>query len=216
MFTLSGVYVNNNQVNPFQLDLNYRGYTASPLLGTPEGLSLVFVDGAGEPAFGDVVAWDLIPRIAIMDMALVPGSGPFGLNTLGAAVTVSTKDHGILLSCVINSRGSFASRQGELQYGGSSSNGLNWFVAGNWFREDGWRLYSPSQVRQIFGKLGYIKNKTSMSLGFSYADNNLTGNGSTDTRFLATNYRAVNTIPDQTWDRSPALTFNVTHSLNSH
>ncbi len=132
-------------------------------------------------------------------------------------MTVSTKNGrnspGVALSI---QGGSFGRRQGELQYGGSSSNGLNWFVAGNWFREDGWRLYSPSQVRQIYGKLGYIKNKTSMSLGFSYADNNLTGNGSTDTRFLAKNYRAVNTIPDQTWDRSPALTFNVTHSLNSH
>ena len=43
--------------------------------------------------FGDVVAWDLIPKIAIEDMALVPGSDPvFGLNTLGAAVTVRTKD----------------------------------------------------------------------------------------------------------------------------
>ena len=41
---LSGVYVNNNQENPFQPDLNYRGYTASPLLGTPEGLS-VYLDG---------------------------------------------------------------------------------------------------------------------------------------------------------------------------
>ena len=86
---LNGVYVNNNQENPFQPDLNYRGYTASPLLGTPEGMS-VYVDGVRQnQPFGDVVAWDLIPKVAIQDMALVPGSDPvFGLNTLGAAVTV--------------------------------------------------------------------------------------------------------------------------------
>jgi len=30
--------------NPFQLDINYHGFTASPLLGTPEGLS-VYLDG---------------------------------------------------------------------------------------------------------------------------------------------------------------------------
>jgi hypothetical protein len=30
---LSGVNINENQENPFQPDLNYRGYTASPLLG---------------------------------------------------------------------------------------------------------------------------------------------------------------------------------------
>ena len=36
----AGVFVNETQGNPFQPDLNYRGYTASPLLGTPQGLSV--------------------------------------------------------------------------------------------------------------------------------------------------------------------------------
>ncbi|MEI9972429.1 MAG: TonB-dependent receptor [Ignavibacteriota bacterium] len=215
---LGGVYVNNNQENPFQPDLNYRGYTASPLLGTPEGMS-VYVDGVRQnQPFGDVVAWDLIPKIAIEDMALVPGSDPvFGLNTLGAAVTVRMKDGrsapGTSLSI---DGGSFGRRDGSVEYGGSNSKGLNWYLAGNWFREDGWRFYSPSQVRQVFGKVGYSVGKTNFSLGFAYADNNLTGNGSTDTRFLARNYKAVNTIPDITWNRSPALTLNVSHSVNSH
>ena len=213
---LGGVYVNNNQENPFQPDLNYRGYTASPLLGTPEGLS-VYLDGVRQnQPFGDVVAWDLIPKIAIADMALIPGSDPiFGLNTLGAAVSVRTKD-GLSApgaSLTIDG-GSFGRRDGSFEYGASNSKGLNWYAAGNWFREDGWRLYSPSQVRQVFGKLGYSKSNTTVSLGFSYADNNLTGNGSTDTRFLSRNYRAVNTIPDITWDRSPALTLNVTHAVS--
>jgi len=215
---LTGVYINNNQENPFQPDLNYRGYTASPLLGTPQGMS-VYVDGVRQnQPFGDVVAWDLIPKAAILDMALVPGSDPvFGLNTLGAAVTVRTKDGrtapGTSLSI---DGGSFGRREGTFEHGGSNSKGLNWFVAGNWFREDGWRQYSPSQVRQVFGKLGYSNGGTSISLGFGYADNNLTGNGSTDTRFLAKNYRAVNTIPDITWNRSPAFTLNAAHNFNSH
>ena len=60
----TGVHVNEVQGNPFQPDVNYRGYTASPLLGTPQGLS-VYMDGVrlNQP-FGDVVSWDLIPRIA--------------------------------------------------------------------------------------------------------------------------------------------------------
>jgi outer membrane receptor protein involved in Fe transport len=215
---LNGVYVNNNQENPFQPDLNYRGYTASPLLGTPQGMS-VFVDGVRQnQPFGDVVAWDLIPKVSIEDMALVPGSDPvFGLNTLGAAVTVRTKDGRSAPGTSISvDGGAFGRREGTFEHGGSNSKGLNWYLAGNWFREEGWRQYSPSQVRQIFGKLGYTKGKTSISLGFSYADNNLTGNGSTDTRFLAKNYKAVNTIPDVTWNRSPAFTLNVAHSLTSN
>ncbi|MBK1616852.1 peptide-binding protein, partial [Rubrivivax gelatinosus] len=41
---LQGVSVNDYQGNPFQLDVNYRGFTASPQVGTPQGLS-VFFDG---------------------------------------------------------------------------------------------------------------------------------------------------------------------------
>ena len=70
---LNGVYVNEMQDNPFQPDVNYRGYTASPLLGTPEGLS-VYVDGVRQnQPFGDVVSWDLIQRNAVSEMALMPG-----------------------------------------------------------------------------------------------------------------------------------------------
>jgi outer membrane receptor protein involved in Fe transport len=214
---LNGVYVNNNQENPFQPDLNYRGYTASPLLGTPEGMS-VYLDGVRQnQPFGDVVAWDLIPKVAILDMALVPGSDPvFGLNTLGAAVTVRTKDgrNSPGTSFSIDG-GSFGRREGTLEHGGSNSKGLDWYFAGNWYREDGWREYSPSQVRQAFGKVGYTKGMTNISLGFSYADNSLTGNGSTDTRFLAMNYKAVNTIPDVTWNRSPAFTLNASHAFGN-
>src|SRR4029077_5849635 len=90
---LNGVYLNEMQNNPVQPDLNYRGYTASPLLGTPQGIS-VYMDGVrlNQP-FGDVVSWDLIPRIAIAETTLIPGSDPlFGLNTLGGALSIRSKD----------------------------------------------------------------------------------------------------------------------------
>src|SRR5687768_10111756 len=90
---LNGVHVNEVQNNPFQPDVNYRGYTASPLLGTPQGVS-VYMDGVrlNQP-FGEVVSWDLIPRIALSSTTLIPGSNPlFGLNTLGGALVLQTKD----------------------------------------------------------------------------------------------------------------------------
>ena len=70
------VHVNDNSGNPFQVDINYRGYTASPLLGTPQGLS-VYMDGVrmNQP-FGDAISWDLIPKSAIQGISLMPGSNP--------------------------------------------------------------------------------------------------------------------------------------------
>ncbi len=61
----AGVSSNDYSGNPFQMDVNYRGFTASPEIGTPEGLS-VFFDGIRvNESFGDVVNWDLIPLNAI-------------------------------------------------------------------------------------------------------------------------------------------------------
>jgi outer membrane receptor protein involved in Fe transport len=215
---LSGVHINENQENPYQPDVNYRGYTASPLMGTPEGIS-VYMDGVRQnQPFGDIVAWDLIPKIAISEVALMPGSNPlFGLNTLGGAVSIETKSGhsapGVSMS--VNG-GSFGRRAGEIEYGGSNSKGLNWYVAGNLFREDGWRQHSPSEVRQSFGKLGWIHGNTSVSLSFAYADNWLTGNGLQDFRFLEENYRSVFSIPDITWNRSPSLNLSVRHGVTSN
>lgn len=214
---LGAVHVNQNQENPYQPDLNYRGYSASPLLGTPEGIS-VYMDGVRQnQPFGDIVAWDLIPKIAISEMALIPGSNPlFGLNTLGGAISIETKDGrsapGATLS--ING-GSFGRRAGEFEYGGANSKGLSWYLAGNLFREDGWRVLSPSEVRQAFAKVGYMQGNTSVNLSFGYADNWLTGNGLQDTRFLARHWSGVNSVPDITWNRSPSVNLSLKHNLTS-
>ncbi|MBV9504172.1 MAG: TonB-dependent receptor [Acidobacteriia bacterium] len=212
---LNGVFINQNQENPFQPDVSYRGYTASPLLGTPEGIS-VYMDGVRQnQPFGDVVAWDLIPKNAISEVALMPGSNPlFGLNTLGGALSVQMKDGYSAPGWALTvSGGSFGRRQGEIEYGGSSSRGLSWYVAGNLFREDGWRQLSPSEVRQTFGKLGWRHGKTSIWLSGGYADNWLTGNGLQDFRFLAQHYSSVYTIPDVTLDHSPFVTLNLRHDV---
>src|SRR5207342_1201545 len=149
----TGVFINEIQGNPFQPDLNYRGYTASALLGTPQGLS-IYMDGVrmNQP-FGDVVSWDLIPRMAIGSTTLMPGSNPlFGLNTLGGALAIQTKDGRTSPGTAVRAvYGSDVRRSLEFEHGGSRASGLNWYVAGNLFAEDGWRDDSPSDVRQVFG-----------------------------------------------------------------
>lgn len=218
---LNGVYVNENQNNPFQPDVNYRGYTASPLVGAPAGLS-VYLDGVRQnQPFGDVVQWDLIPKVAIASMELIPGSAPvYGLNTLGGAIAVQTKD-GITRSGVAVSAygGSFGRRAVDLEYGGSKGP-WNWFTAGTLFHEDGWRVHSPSSVKQSFAKLGYNSGGTILSLSGGYSINTLTGNGTQDFRAIARTvglnhgYNSVYSIPDMTYQHSPFLTLNATQSLS--
>jgi outer membrane receptor protein involved in Fe transport len=214
---LSGVNVNENQGNPFQPDVNYRGYTASPLLGTPQGVS-VYMDGVRQnQPFGDVVSWDLIPRIAIAEVALVPGSNPmFGLNTLGGALSIETKDgRGQPGTTIQASGGSFGRRAAEFEHGGSNAKGLNWYVAGNLFHEDGWRVDSPSDVRQGFSKLGWQGAKTTIGLSFAYADNSLTGNGLQEQRFLARDYASGYTLGDVTTNRSPFFNLSVRRAVSN-
>jgi outer membrane receptor protein involved in Fe transport len=217
---LNGVYVNENQNNPFQPDVNYRGYTASPLVGSPAGLS-VYLDGVRQnQPFGDVVQWDLIPKVAIASAELVPGSNPvYGLNTLGGAIAVQTKNglgsSGISVS---GYGGSFGRRAVDMEYGGSKGP-WNWFAAGTLFHEDGWRVQSPSSVKQSFAKVGYLANDTAISLSGGYAIDNLTGNGTQDFRAinrtvgLNHGYNSVYTIPDTTDQHQPFLTLNLTQTL---
>ena len=211
---LTGVHVNEIQGNPYQADVSYRGYTASPLLGTPQGLS-VYMDGVrlNQP-FGDVVSWDLIPRLAISSTTLMPGSNPlFGLNTLGGALSVQTKDgrshSGTSLQAMY---GSHTRRAIEFEHGGTSGRG-DWYLAGNLFGEDGWRESSPSEVRQVFGKLGW-KGAGEVKLALGYADNTLNGNGLQETRLLDGDRASIYTKPDITDNRSAFVNLGTRHSIS--
>ncbi|HWY96879.1 MAG TPA: TonB-dependent receptor [Steroidobacteraceae bacterium] len=194
----SGVNVSESADNPFQLDINYHGFTASPLLGTPEGLS-VYVDGVRvNESFGDTVNWDLIPQSAISTVTLMSGSNPvFGLNTLGGALSVKTKsghdDPGTEFEVY---GGSFGRRAFEGSTGGEFG-GFDYFLTGNYFDETGWRDNSPTRVYQGFGKVGWQNDKTDIDLSYTYADTSLYGNGAAPVSML--DYRrAASYTPDFT------------------
>jgi outer membrane receptor protein involved in Fe transport len=181
----SGVNVSESADNPFQLDINYHGFTASPLLGTPEGLS-VYVDGVRvNESFGDTVNWDLIPQSAISTVMLMSGSNPvFGLNTLGGALSVKTKsghnDPGTEFEAY---GGSFGRRSFAGETGGAVGN-FDYFLTGTYFDETGWRDNSPTRIYQGFGKIGWQNDKSDVDLSYTYADTSLYGNGATPMSML--------------------------------
>jgi outer membrane receptor protein involved in Fe transport len=181
----SGINVSDSAANPLQLDVTYHGFAASPLLGTPEGLS-VYVDGVRiNESFGDVVNWDLIPQSAISTVTLISGSSPvFGLNTLGGALSVRTKsgheNPGTELEAY---GGSFGRRSFEGATGGERGN-FDYFLSASYFDETGWRDFSPSRFWQAFGKVGWQNERTDLDLSYTYADTSLYGNGAVPTSML--------------------------------
>src|SRR5215471_7281884 len=172
----TSVTVNAAQGNPYQPDISFRGFTASPLLGVPQGIS-VFQDGVRiNESFGDVVNWDLLPQSAIATLQLIPGSNPlFGLNTLGGALAVYTKNGRDYPGGAIElSGGSFGRKTLQIEQGGASGP-WDYFATANLSKEDGWAQHNPSRVEQFFGKVGYQEGRNQFDVSLTAANNRLEG-----------------------------------------
>jgi outer membrane receptor protein involved in Fe transport len=212
----SGVSASDSAGSPFQVDIYYHGFAASPLLGTPEGLS-VYVDGVRvNESFADTVNWDLIPESAIDTVSLISGSNPvFGLNTLGGALSIRTKSgHADPGTEVEAFGGSFGRRSVTAQSGGSLG-AFDWFFTGNYFDENGWRDVSTTRLWQGFGKLGWKTATTDFELSYTYADDFLYGDGATPVSMLY--YRRDQTYtPDYTQNIMSFVNLTGTRSLTGH
>jgi outer membrane receptor protein involved in Fe transport len=207
----TSVTVNAAQGNPYQLDVSFRGFTASPLLGVPQGMS-VFQDGVriNEP-FGDVVNWDLLPQSAIAGIQLIPGSNPiFGLNTLGGALSVITKSGNTNPGTAVElSGGSFGRRTVEFEHG-AAAGAVDWFATANVSNDSGWAQHNPSRVRQLFGKLGYQGEATNLELSLTAADNRLEGTQTLPLSFFDDRTQAY-TYPDINENKLAMLALKASH-----
>jgi iron complex outermembrane recepter protein len=202
----TSITANAAQGNPFQPDVSFRGFTASPLLGTPQGVS-VFQDGVriNEP-FGDIVNWDLLPQSAIAGIQVIPGSNPmFGLNTLGGAIAVYTKSGAEYPGASAElSGGSFGRRTAEAEWG-AAHGPLDFFITGNLFDDRGWADHNPSRVHQLFAKAGWQNDKTDMDVSLTFADNSLQGTQTLPLSFLYDIHQAY-TYPDTNINKLTFLT----------
>ena len=192
----NSVSLNSTQGNANQQDLMFRGFAASPLLGTPQGIS-VFQDGVriNEP-FGDTVNWDLLPRSAISSIQLIPGSNPvFGLNTLGGTLAIHTRSGAQHPGGGIEaSTGSFGRHAAEFDYGGSRGK-FDWFATANAADDDGWAEHNPSRIRQFFGKIGLQDERFDLDASLTLANNTLLGTQTLPVAFLDRRREAY-TYPD--------------------
>lgn len=214
---LGSVNINDAQNNPLQPDVQYRGYSASPLMGVPQGMA-VYVNGVrfNEP-FGDMIQWDLIPQGAIQTMTLQPAHNPaFGLNALGGAITVNTKTGFSAPKHILEVQGGSWDRHSEELSSGWNNGTWGYFVDFNNFSEAGWRDHSRSDAKRGFGTLSWRGNESSLDLSIAGAENALRGNGAVPEELLAYGRDKVFTHPDLTRNRLFMVSLNGDTWLNAN
>src|SRR5215471_7438831 len=192
---IPGVTTNNAQGNEFATDLRYRGFAASPVQGTPQGLAVYMQGIRVNEAFGDTVNWDLIPKVAIGRSDIWTNNPSFGLNALGGAISFQMKDGFTYNGTEFDaSGGSYGRVGGSLQYGVRNGKwGL--YLAAEGLKDDGWRLQSPSRLARFYGDLGWKGTDAEIHLVTSAADNFFGVIGPTPIELLANDYRAIYTWP---------------------
>ncbi|WP_426211929.1 TonB-dependent receptor [Massilia sp. TWP1-3-3] len=212
---LNGVNVNDISGSPFQNDVAYRGFRASPVLGTAQGFS-VYLDGVrvNEP-FGDVVNWDMLPESALASVLLVPGSNPvYGLNTLGGALVLTTKSGathpGGEVDLSVTSGGR---RRLDLALGAVHGNWHS-FVGSTLFDDDGWRDHSQGRLGNVFAKVGRDDGVSAASVSLLGGRSQLRGNGLLPDELAQRDWRAVYTFPDETRNALWQLALNASRRFN--
>jgi iron complex outermembrane receptor protein len=198
---LGSVNINDNFDDPFQPDILYRGFAASPVLGTPQGLA-VYQNGVRiNEAFGDTVNWDLFPDIAINRVDIVSSNPVYGLNALGGVISVNMKDGFTYRGTEVEiSGGSFGQRSAALQYG-ARSEWFGFYIAGRALDENGWRMFSSDSLRQLYAAASARTDGSSLDLRYTHADNELNGQGAAPVQELAVNRSLVFTGPQANLNR---------------
>ena len=203
---LPGVALSDQTGNQFQLDLNYRGFIASPVIGTPQGIA-VYQNGVRiNEVFGDIVNWDFIPQNAITGLTLVPSNPVYGLNAIGGALSFEMKNgftyHGVEGEVMGGSYGRVGT---SVQAGGQVGN-LSGYIAADAIDDAGWRDYSASSLRRVYVDLGARGDQTEFHVTFTGADNNFGAAAATPVQLLAQDWSSVYTLPQTTQNQLAFLT----------
>ena len=189
------VLTNDVTGNAFQPDIQFRGFVASPVDGTPQGLA-VYQNGVRiNEAFGDTVNWGLIPTAATKSVTMVTNNPAFGLNALGGAVDIEMKDgfgyHGAEIDTM---GGSFGRLQSSAQWGRQFDN-VALYGALEGVHEDGFRNFSQSDIRRFYGDVGVKNGDAEIHLNMGVAAANFGASATAPAELLQQFWGATYTSP---------------------
>ena len=213
---LGSISVNDNLNDPYQPDILYRGFEASPVLGTPQGLA-VYQNGVRiNEAFGDTVNWDLFPDMAINRVQIASSNPVYGLNALGGAISVDMKNGFNYTGGELElSGGSFGQRSAGAEYGANDGT-FGIYAAAKTLDSDGWRDFSSDALRQFYTDLSLRVDKLSLDLSYTHGENHLDGQGSAPAQELAVSRRLVFTGPQANDNELNFVTLNGTYKATDN
>jgi iron complex outermembrane receptor protein len=193
--TVPSVSINDTAVNPFQPDVQFRGFLASPTVGTPQGLAIYQNGVRINEAFGDTVNWDLIPERAIRRLDVFTSNPIFGLNAIGGAMSIEMKNgfnyNGREIEGIV---GSFGRRAVGAQFGAEKDN-VAFYAAADAINDNGWRQRSASELRRIYTDVGVRSEDAEFHLNFTGASNRFGALASTPIELLNRSWSAIYTSP---------------------
>jgi len=192
----TGISLYDDLGSPFKLNLSSRGFNVGPVVGLPPGIS-VFLDGVrqNEPDAAEV-NFDLLPMEHVQRVELLSGSGSLlGSNSLGGAINLITRrGTGPLEAEAELSGGSYGSYSGEASVDGVSHGGWDYYLAGGYENEDGWREATGADNLNGFLNLGRRGPAHGISLQAFGAESNAETAGS---------------LPESIFSTSPSTNFTI-------
>ena len=212
--SVPAISINEVAGNPFQPDVQFRGFVASPVAGTPQGLA-VYQNGMRiNEAFGDTVNWDMIPTAAIKSLEVVTNNPAFGLNALGGAINIQMKDGFNYHGAEINTMGgSFGRIQSSAQWGKQIDNNYSVYGAIEGLHDNGFRNFSQSDVRRFYGDVGYRNDGNEFHLNVGLADNKFGAAATVPNELLQQYWGATYTTPQTSANQ--AGYFNLTGKVEA-
>ena len=194
-----GLNVDGSDLSP---SLFYRGFDASRIAGTAQGLA-VYENGVRiNEVFGDNVNLDLIPPIAIARSDVYTSNPIFGLNALGGAINFEMKNgftyQGGEASIL---GGSYGRVNGTFQYGKQVGD-YSFYFAADGLKDGGYRPFGASNLERAYGDLGYRTLDSEFHLIGGFGRSLLGVQGVTPQVLVNQQYNSVFTTPQTTNNQS--------------
>ena len=200
--SMPGVTIQDQAGNPYQRDFEFRGFLASPIPGTTEGLA-VYQNGIRiNEAFGDIVNWDFIPENAIARTILLPSSPLYGLNAIGGAVSIEMENGFTHPGVEVEARGGSFGRKGLSLEAGHDFGSVAGYLAADVLHESGFRDQSPSLVRRMYGDLGFRGDASEYHVSLTAASNVYGAAAATPIEMLAQDWASIYTVPQSTTEHA--------------